>query len=120
MPTFAQRDIAAILIGAWEGELSGSGGRDRDPAGRTLVIEEAETRDGRLAVKAKYGITGRRLGVTVVAVEMIADELFLTFTTGANSAVKLKLEGDRRLVGPLLISGRGNRSERTLKLDKVK
>lgn len=120
MPALAQRDVAAILVGIWEGELAGSGSRDRDPPGRTLVIEEAQMRDGRLTVKARYGITGRRLSPTDVTASVTDDELVLTFTTGANSTVTLKLEGDRRLIGPLLISGRGNRSERSLRLDRVK
>jgi hypothetical protein len=119
-PAAAQRDFAAILVGTWEGELAASGGRDRDPLGRTLVIEEAEMRDGRVTVKARYGITGRRLGPTAVTAELSDGAVFLGFTTGANSSVKFKLEGDRRLIGPLLTSGRGNFSERTLKLEKVK
>src|SRR5262245_65101282 len=71
-----QVDVAATLVGTWEGEFPfGDRGQDRR---RTLVVQSVEKTDGGFRVDARYGVTDRPLGRPQTTLQVVGDEVTLT------------------------------------------
>lgn len=96
----AQRDLAKVLVGKWEGKVDVSGlDNVRFPPERTLIIESVRGESGERAVEAKFGVTGRRLFPVNVGVETVGSEIILRFVTPDNTRIKLTLLKEKYLDG---------------------
>ena len=118
-------DLSQILIGRWEGEISNPTvplreRRTLGSAGRALEIRSAQYQDGRWVVDAVYGVLPNgRLSSVVLGVEPTASgETVISFTTGANSTVRLTLSNDHRTLSGTFTLSRGHPHQ--MRLDKIK
>lgn len=111
----AQIDVANILVGTWEGQVSPTKGKAQAPLERALVIKSvAQTGDGWTAA-ARYGITGRRLADHSLSVSVRGGEVEVEFLTSANPRVRLRLFSSKHLIGTIVI----NQEARELKFQKI-
>jgi hypothetical protein len=113
--TGAQAQYSKVLIGKWEGDVRLQSSRD-NPA-RTLIVESVGEGEAALAVKGKYGITGRNLSGINGTLETAGGQARLRFTTSANSNVVLELQGDKDLVGIIDLPGVPGRAMRLKKVE---
>jgi hypothetical protein len=110
-------DLSQVLVGRWEGEVNIP--RDITPSGRVLEVKSALHREGAWTVEALYGVLGRGgLSPVSATIDLSGGETILSFTTGANSAVRLTLSGSRTLAGTLTTSGSG--TPYRMRFEKVK
>ena len=100
---WAQPDAAKALIGKWEGEVQWHGMAGE--AGRTLVIETLEEKDGKWVANGRYGVTGKGLGKVQIDVNDVSTRPWIQFVTGANSRVRLDLVNPKHLAGTLTLAG---------------
>jgi hypothetical protein len=123
-PGSAQEDRTKALVGKWEGAVEWAGGAGNTALGdpnRTLIIESVTEKDGKWVGTGKYGVTGRGLGKVDIEIE---DSGGLTFTTSANTTVRLSPSGPKQLTGTTTLpsttgrtsQARGN--DRPVKLEK--
>src|SRR2546427_4624619 len=104
-------DLATVLVGRWEGELAQSKSRrGTNPPERTLVINSVTKSDSGWIVNAVYGITGQASSAIQVSLDSTAGAPALSFLTGVNGRVTLRVFDDQNLVGSWTMGG----SERAL------
>jgi hypothetical protein len=88
--TAASAPDASVLVGRWEGDLSGA----RVP-GRVLVVEKVENATNGLVGVGTFGIKDRDLLPVTIKITVDQEDLWVEFTTaGSSSPVRLKLSGD--------------------------
>ena len=118
-PAAAQPDLPGVLVGRWEGQISGrSAGGEFGPH-RTLVIDGVEQKDGKWVAQGNYGVTGRSLRSTEIAVQVIDGTPILDFVSPGvrgNSKISLRLTGKvlRGTLRPV-----GTQSDSELRLERV-
>ena len=69
--------------------------------------------------QGRYGITGQGLGRVPIEIDLSAGKVWISFTSGANSAIRLNLLQEKYLVGTLTMAGafQGDR-DLSMKLDR--
>jgi hypothetical protein len=95
-PLPAQPDLPKLLVGRWEGQISGIPLGEFGPS-RTLVIKSVREKDGKWVAPASYGVTGKAMGDTEVTVQVVDGTPILDFVTpgiAGGHKVSLKLVGD--------------------------
>jgi hypothetical protein len=117
-PAAAQVDLARALIGKWEGQVQFADTKANP--NRTLVISSVSQNEGRWVAEGQWGVTGERLAKVQIQVEQSGKDVSLRFETRANPSIRLKLEGDKHLLGTMELraAGRGGK-DRPVKLEKV-
>ena len=115
---WAQSVAAKGLIGKWEGEVQWQGTKAGE-AGRTLVIDSVDEKDGKWIARGRYGVTGKGLGPVEIEVNDPASRPWIQFTTGANSRVRLDLVDPKNLTGTLTFAGASQRgNDRPIRLER--
>jgi hypothetical protein len=118
-PSGAQMDLAAVLVGKWEGQAD----LKRDSPPRTLIIKSVQQRDGRWVAQGRFGDPEKRLHPVEIAIETSNHEVVLKFTEPGRTArpVELTLFKDgKHLIGSLWRhAGRVRGETDPLRLEKV-
>jgi hypothetical protein len=94
-PVAAQPDLPALLVGRWEGQITGISSGDLGP-NRALVIKSVEQKDGKWVAAANWGVPGKGMPSTEVSVQVIDGTPILDFMSGGvrgGAKVSLRLDG---------------------------
>jgi len=107
-----QDDLAKILVGKWEGYLSGSMPGNKDRVLTITSVQEA-------SAKGRFGIPGGASTGVNIAIERSGSDTILSFTGFNNAPARLTLKGGKTLDGTYTLpTTSGNRDVR-LQLDKA-
>ena len=113
----AEIDLPTVLVGRWEGELSqAKSHRGADTLDRILIINSVAKTDSGWIADCAFGISGKELTPVQATLDTSAGAPTLSFLTGSNGRVSLRVHDDQNLLGSF---SKGS-AERTLKLRKVK
>lgn len=117
-PVPGQPDLAAQLVGKWEGTQQQQGARGKASEDRTLIISSVAQQDGKWIADGRFGVKG---GTQVqIAVDTSGQWPSLHWTTSNGNTVHVNLINPKTLSGKVTLvgSGQGDR-DRALTLEKV-
>ena len=117
-PAAAQPDLSALLVGRWEGQITGISSGDLGPQ-RVLIIKSIEQKDGKWVRAANWGVPGKGTPSTEVNIRVIDGTPILDFMSGGvhgGAKVSLKLDG-KMLKGTSRFTGASRDGE--VRLERV-
>ena len=117
----ATAKLEKALLGRWEGEVRNVYRITGDTT-RVLFIESVtRTSDGQASAQGRYGITTKAMGRVSMQIDESGNAPEIRFTTGANSTVRLNVQGARDLVGAVkyMGAGAGPQNEEAMRLRRV-
>ena len=108
----AQVDLAKVLIGKWEGQLSG-----RIPGNKERVLTIRTVEDTRAT--GLFGIPGGATKPVDIAIERSGNDTILRFAGFNNAPTQLTLKREKTLDGTVTLPTTGGVVDVRLQLDKV-
>ena len=107
-----QDDLATILVGKWEGQLS-----SRDPGNKDRVLTITSVQEGRAT--GRFGIPAGASKAVDIAIERSGSDTILRFTGFNNAPAQLTLKGSKTLDGTYTLPTTSGLRDVRLQLDKT-
>ncbi len=107
-----QDDLAKILVGKWEGQLS-----SREPGNKERVLTINSVEEAR--AKGRFGIPGGASKAVDIAIERSGSDTILRFTGFNNAPAQLTLKGGKTLDGTYTLPTTSGLRDVRLQLDKA-